>query len=150
MRTQSYVFGEERLLSCGIFVLSSHPCYNPYLYSAPGCPYTHTSIIRLRTNCTVGLKQYFSQIILWYNKVLLNLMEFKMNIFALLKNRASIILATIVLACRIVLIFMNAVSRYIILIAYSIFAHCTSRHGAWGSIVALCYKSVGPGIDFKW
>ena len=42
-----------------------------------------------------------------------------MNIsFAWLKNIASIILATIVLACRIVLIFRNAVSRYVILIAY--------------------------------
>jgi len=81
--------------------------------------HTHTGVIGWRTNSTVGLRQYFLQIILWYNKILLKFMEIKMNIFfAWLKNIASIILATIVLACRIVLIYRNAVSRYIMLITY--------------------------------
>jgi hypothetical protein len=64
-----------------------------------------------------------SEIVLWYNEILLKFMEIKMNIiFACLKNIASIILATIVLACRIVPIFRNAPD------CIPVFAHCTSRH----------------------
>jgi cation transport ATPase len=148
MWTQSYVFWEWRLLSCGMFPVSIHLCYNPYSrVRAHARAHTHTHThtrahtrarahthahtharahthtrthtrahththtrARWQTNSTIGLKEYFLQIILWYNEVILKFMEIKMNIFfAWLKNVASMILATIVSACRIVLIFRNAV-----------------------------------------
>lgn len=89
----------------------------------------HTHTPRCHTIAQQLYSWYEALLFAGYNEILLKLMEIKMNIFfAWLKNIASIILATTVLACRIVLIFRNAVSRYILLIVFSIFAHCTIRH----------------------
>jgi hypothetical protein len=121
MRTQSYVFGKRDccpmayLLSPSTFAITPLPTH----------PHTHTHTHTHTHWCHTMADQLYScfEAVLFADcimvqKILLKFMEIEMNIFAWLKIIASIILATIVLACRIVLIFRNAVSRYIILIAY--------------------------------
>jgi hypothetical protein len=64
-------FWKESLFSCGVFAVSSHLCYNSYSSHVPGClppththtyTHTHSAVIRLRSDSTIGLKEYYLNI----------------------------------------------------------------------------------------